>query len=88
MFYSCLSVHKGVGFPACITGHMTGRSVLEGGLHQGLYPRGGSASRRRQGEVSALGGGGLPNPQPINIQAGVRVLRECFLVVLKNNFDT
>ena len=55
----CHSVHGGVGFPACITGHMTGglhpgrpRRVCRKGLYggEGLHPEeglhpGGSASK-------------------------------------------
>ena len=31
MFYTCLSVHRGVSFPACITGHMIRMVCIGGG---------------------------------------------------------
>ena len=37
----CHSDHRGIGFPACITGHMTRGISTKGGLPRGdLYPRG------------------------------------------------
>ena len=34
------SAHRGVGFPACITGHMTGGSAFMGSLYLGGLPPG------------------------------------------------
>ena len=43
MFYSCLSVHREVGFPACIIGHMT--SIPGWWCVQGVFASRGTVGR-------------------------------------------
>ena len=65
----CLSVHRrgGVGFPACITGHMTGGLHPVEGLHPEDLPPWGLAYR---------GGGQTPE---LGKQAAC-ILLECILI--------
>ena len=74
------SVHWGVGFPACITDHMTRKGSASRGVGQNPVgiPTRGSAS------------GGLGKPPKIHgllwdmvNRRAVRILLECFLVDLK-----
>ena len=51
-FHRCLSVHRRVGFPACITGHMTRVVCVQGSLEEGLHPSGSAF----MGRGSAPGG--------------------------------
>ena len=77
----CLSTGGGVGFPACIIGHMTRGSASRG---RGSASRGrGSVSRGRgsasRGRGSASRGLGRPPPLELGKRV-VRILLECFLV--------
>ena len=79
----CLSTEAGVGFPACITGHMTSESASGGGE----YP-GGFASRGSLHPKWGLHrGGAWTDPSEIHgilwitvNKRAVRILLECLLV--------
>ena len=88
----CHSVHRWVGFPACITGHMTrgvcigggsafGGVCLQGGLHTRGSASGGSSTSR--GSLHARGFGRPPIvgilQDAVNRRTG-RILLGCILV--------
>ena len=73
----CHSVHKGgggVGFTACITGHMTGGLHLEGmnpgGLYSGVSASGGGVGQPTGGSASSGGLGRHSLPQLLRDTGG------------------
>ena len=78
---SVCSQGEGVGFPACITGHMSrGKGVCIQGV-VGLHPGGGGLHLGRGGSASQ--GGGQTNPSRTRKSGStVRILLECILVFI------